>query len=235
MDHSLAEKSYRHIIRKLSRGELSPGTQLVNRTLASEIGVSVIPVREAIHRLASEGLVKHVPGAGAFVHKPSWQDLNDLYVLRDALESCAAEEAARYITEEQLVELDLILARMQKISCEIAARSARGATPAILNRWLDNEEEFHATLIDASRNQLLSKIIRDHRAVTGVFDAQRHDPSILSATVAETTCRDRQKLLHALRERNAALSRHLMSEQIQSGRRMVLEHFKKRRRSRTEQ
>ena len=69
MEQTLAEKSYDYIREKLSRGELPPGKRLVNRTLADEIGVSVIPVREAIHRLATEGLVEHVPGSGAFVRK----------------------------------------------------------------------------------------------------------------------------------------------------------------------
>ena len=86
MDQSLAEISYAYIRERLASGEFPPGKQLVNRTLAEEIGVSVIPVREAINRLSSEGLVDHVPGAGAYVRKANRQDLNNLYVLRDALD-----------------------------------------------------------------------------------------------------------------------------------------------------
>ena len=78
--------------------EFAPGKPLVNRTLADEIGVSVMPVREAINRLTSEGLVEHVPGAGAFVRKVDREQLNHLHVLRDALEGCAAGEATRNIT-----------------------------------------------------------------------------------------------------------------------------------------
>ena len=94
MTTSLAEQAYKHIRGKLSNGTFVPGEQLVNRVLATEIGVSVIPVREAINRLATEGLVEHVPGSGAFVRQADGQQLHDLYVLRDALESCAAGEAA---------------------------------------------------------------------------------------------------------------------------------------------
>ncbi|HEX6962142.1 MAG TPA: GntR family transcriptional regulator [Lacipirellula sp.] len=231
MDRSLAEKSYRHIVRKLSRGDFAPGAQLVNRTLASEIGVSVIPVREAIHRLASEGLVEHVPGAGAFVREPSWQDLDELYVLRDALESCAAEEAALHINEEQLDQLGQGLREMQDVCARINRRKGKVATPALLDCWLDCEEEFHAILIEAARNRLLSKVIREHRAITRVFDAHRHDPSLLTAEVATTTCRGRRQLLHALRERDAALCRRLMSEQIKVGRKTVFNHFNRRRKA----
>ena len=97
MEQTLAEKSYDYIRKRLAGGDLPPGKRLVNRVLADEIGVSVIPVREAIHRLASEGLVEHVPGSGSFVRKTDLHDLDNLYVLRDALESCAAGEAARFL------------------------------------------------------------------------------------------------------------------------------------------
>jgi DNA-binding GntR family transcriptional regulator len=227
VDRSLAEKSYHYIFRKLSRGELQPGMRLVNRSLADEIGVSVIPVREAIHRLASEGLVQHIPGSGAFVRELSWQDLDELYVLRDALESCAAEEAARHITEEQLERLRSIHAQMEEVQREIADCLHQHATSELLHRWLDCEEEFHEVLVDAARNSLLSKVVRDHRAVNQVFDAQRGDPAILTSQVALETCRERAKLLQALRDRNPALSRHLISAQIQLGRKTVLNHFRK--------
>ncbi len=229
MEQSLSEKSYRHIYRKLSRGELSPGARLVNRVLATEIGVSVIPVREAIHRLASEGLIRHIPGSGAFVRELSWQDLDELYVLRDALESCAAEEAARHISEDQLEGLESIVERMEGIHEEIATCSDQHATPGLLHGWLDCEEEFHEILVESARNSLLSKVVREHRAVNRVFDAQRNDPNILTSDVARRTCHERWRLLQALRDRNAALSRRLISEQIQLGRKTVLHHFRKNR------
>ena len=87
MHSTLTEKSYRHIRDLLVDGELQPGDRLVTRVLAEKIGVSLAPVREAIFRLSSEGLVEHVPGAGAFVRTPQAQDLEELYVLREAVEN----------------------------------------------------------------------------------------------------------------------------------------------------
>ena len=101
MERTLAEKSYDYIRKRLSEGDLPPGKRLVNRVLADEIGVSVIPVHEAIHRLVPESLVEYVPGSGAFFRKTNLHNLENLYVLRDALESCAAGTAARYMTEYQ--------------------------------------------------------------------------------------------------------------------------------------
>lgn len=228
MDRSLAEKSYRHIHQKLSRGELLPGARLVNRTLAGEIGVSVIPVREAIHRLASEGLVQHIPGSGAFVRELSLQDLDELYILRDALESCAAEEAAKHIDVDQLNKLEQIQTQMEQIRDDIAALPKGHATTELLHSWLDCEEDFHEIIIEAARSNLLSKVVREHRAVSNVFDAHRNDPMLLTIHCAEETCRERRRLLSALQQRDSALSRKLISSQIQIGRKTVLEHFRAR-------
>lgn len=231
MSQSLAEKSYEYIRDKLSRGELAPGNQLVNRALADEIGVSVIPVREAIHRLASEGLVEHVPGAGAYVRKPNRQDLDNLYVLRDALESCAAAEAARHIDEEQLEELEYLLGRARETVEQISKSPKGHSNKRQLNRWLDDEQQFHELLVEASRNELLAKVVHDTRAVGNVFEAQRSNPGLLTTEVAIETCESKAKLIKALRDRDPDRARKLMSDQIQRGRSVVLDYLKRQRRN----
>jgi len=227
MEQTLAERSYEYIRERVSRGDLPPGKRLVNRVLADEIGVSVIPVREAIHRLASEGLVEYVPGSGAFVRKTDPQDLDNLYVLRDALESCAAGEAARYITEHQLEELDSILCEAEGIARQIAQRARKHATKTQINTWLDTEQRFHQLLFEAARNPLLAKVAHDYRAVSQIFDAQRDDPQLLTSAVATQTCSGKADLIEAIRHRDHQRARELMSEQIQRGRRQVLNHFRR--------
>lgn len=113
----------------------------------------------------------------------------------------------------------------------IRQRKNKVATLSLLNRWLDCEEDFHVILVEAARNRLLSKIIRDHRAITRVFDAHRNEPYLLTAEVAEATCRGRQELIDSLRARDGKLSRRLMSDQIKVGRRTVGEHLNRRRRT----
>lgn len=233
MDPSLAEISYDYIRERLASGEYKPGKQLVNRTLASEIGVSVIPVREAINRLSSEGLVEHVPGAGAYVRKANRQDLNNLYVLRDALESCAAAEAAQYITEDQLDELECILDRARTTAKQISGTSKGYSTKRQLDRWMDDEQQFHELLIEASRNPLLAKVVKDNRAIGSVFEAQRNDPQLLTADVANAMCESKAELLQALRDRDPKRARQLMSDQIQRGRKTVIGFLNQQRRERT--
>ena len=229
MEPTLAEQAYQHIQRKLADGDLSPGTRLVNRTLAGEIGVSVIPVREAIHRLATEGLVEYVPGSGAFVRTTSPQDLDNLYVLRDALESCAAGEAARHIADHQLEELESVLEKAEEIARQLREQSRKHATKRQMHAWLDTEQQFHELLIEAARNPLLAKVTEEHRAIAKIFDAQRNDPQILTATVADQSCTGKRDLIQALRQRDHQRARELMSEMIQRGRKEVLQYIRRQR------
>jgi DNA-binding GntR family transcriptional regulator len=226
MQATLNQKAYQHVRQMLVCGELAAGQRLVTRALAEQIGVSLAPVREALHRLASEGLVQHHPGAGAFVRELSRQDLEELYVLRDATESCAAAEAAKYASDEQLDEMDEIVNRWSEIADEVARREK--ATKAQLNRWLDAEEQFHLILVEASRNRLLAKIIADHRAIATVFEAQRGNPDILTPDVCQQTCQARRELMQALRKRDADSARILMSQQIQRGKKTVLRFLRRR-------
>lgn len=231
MQDTLSEKTYRELRRMVLAGELEAGSQLVNRALAQHMEVSLAPVREAINRLATEGLVEHVPGAGAFVRKPSPQDLEELYVLREAVESCAAAEAARNITQGQLDALADLRGEFEAILSAIRREKSRTATDELLDRWLDCEEQFHRVVVDAARNRLLAKVIEDYTALGQVFGVQRRRAAILTLAVAEQTCRDHAAIADALRHRDADTARRLMSAHIQKGRKTVLEHLRGHRRS----
>ena len=231
VQETLSEKTYRELRRKVLTGELQAGSQLVNRSLAQEMSVSLAPIREAIHRLATEGLVDHVPGAGAFVRKPSQQDLDELYVLREAVESCAAAEAARNITERQLDALDEVRGEFDGLIAEIRRLKNQTATDAVLDRWLDCEERFHSVIVEAARNRLLAKVIDDYTALGQVFGVQRHRAAILTLAVAEQTSNDHAAIADALRGRDADAAHRLMSAHIQKGRKTVLDYMRDHRRN----
>ncbi|MCC9645165.1 GntR family transcriptional regulator [Rhodopirellula sp. JC740] len=225
MTVNLADRAYRHLRTRLSRGELAPGMRLVNRTLAADIGVSVIPVREAINRLASEGLVEQIPGAGAFVRKITREDLDDLYVLRDALESCAAGEAARNATSDQLDRFDEILKRVADTTDAIQKSKRGHSNKRQLHQWMDDEEAFHHLLIETSQNRLLAKVVDENRAITAVFECQRDSPKLLTAELAKRTLSSKRKLIEAIRKRDADQARQLMSQHIRRGQQTVVEFF----------
>ncbi|MEM7393005.1 MAG: FCD domain-containing protein, partial [Verrucomicrobiota bacterium] len=159
---------------------------------------------------------------GAYVRNPSRHDLEHLYVLRDALESCAAAEAARWITDSELECLDVILAEAWKISEAIRGKKEQWASRSQLERWLDGEQQFHELVIEASRNPLLVKVVEENRAISDVFDVQRQDPRLLTLELTEQTCRGKEELMEALREHDSDRARSLMSRLIQRGKKTVI-------------
>jgi DNA-binding GntR family transcriptional regulator len=225
MQQTLVEKSYRYLREKLAHGELGAGSQLVNRTLAAAIGVSLGPLREAINRLASEGLIEQVPGAGAFVRKPSRQELEDLYALLESVEGTAAADACRLIGDLQLEELDRLCADWNQLAEELQASEGQSPNPQQMERWANNEERFHSIVVEAARNMVLAKVIREHRMLARVFGAQRLQATALTSAIVSETAKDHCELIAALRRRDADAARSLTSQKVQKERRAVVRLF----------
>lgn len=84
--------------------ELKPNAPLIEKDLAEEFGISRTPVREALRYLEDEGLVIHIPGKGAFVAPISFQDLQYIFEVREALEGITCRNAVRRIPQTVLDE-----------------------------------------------------------------------------------------------------------------------------------
>lgn len=93
---SLSERAYFIIRERILRGELRLGAALSRRKLAVELGMSLVPVSEALQRLEGEGLIESKPRVGTRVYMPTAQDIRERYVVREALES----QSARLFSEK---------------------------------------------------------------------------------------------------------------------------------------
>ena len=102
-----------HLRTAILDGELKPGDWLRQKQIAEELGVSPMPVREALTKLSAEGVVEHVPYRGARVAILTTDDVADLYANRALLESMAAAAAAETITPEELAELRDLQSQMR--------------------------------------------------------------------------------------------------------------------------
>lgn len=101
------ERVYRDMKRMIMDGEFMPGDALTEKELSTRFGASRTPVREALQRLSREGLIRIVPGRGAFVTDISIPDIIELFQMREALEPYAARLAARSVNRaiiESLLE-----------------------------------------------------------------------------------------------------------------------------------
>ncbi|MEN6346894.1 MAG: GntR family transcriptional regulator [Armatimonadia bacterium] len=103
-----------HIRDAILEGRLAPGTPLRIGALAQELGVSPIPVREALQVLATEGLAVHLPRRGMVVSSLTAEDINDTYEVREALEGFAVRCAAGRMSPEGLAELQAMLGQMEE-------------------------------------------------------------------------------------------------------------------------
>jgi DNA-binding GntR family transcriptional regulator len=130
------------------KGELKPGERLMEMHLATKLGVSRTPIREAIRMLEKEGLAITIPRRGAQVAQMTEKDLEDVLEVRDALDNLAVISACQRITEEQLDELDMKLRVFQE---EIAKGNVREIVEA--------DEAFHNVIYDATNNPKLEAII----------------------------------------------------------------------------
>jgi len=124
---------------------LKPGSRLNVDELAAQLGVSLTPVRGAIQRLATEGLVEIRPRSGTFVATLSLQDVEETFQIRCALECLAAELAAGRLSVQSLRSLKGVLKELKKPMRDQASRE----THERLN------SEFHLAILQASSNRRL--------------------------------------------------------------------------------
>jgi DNA-binding GntR family transcriptional regulator len=96
----------------IMQGQLKPGQHIVEREIAQGMRLSRGPVRDALRILENEGLVVRYPHRGTFVAVMVMHDAEEIYSLRQALETLAVDYAIKYATGEQLDELDRIVDRM---------------------------------------------------------------------------------------------------------------------------
>ncbi|MEM9291557.1 MAG: GntR family transcriptional regulator [Acidobacteriota bacterium] len=106
---STVERAYQDILYRLLKGELRPGTWLRQDEIANRLGVSKIPVREALQRLAASGLVKIEPHRGAVVPSLNRADAEEVFELRLAIEPMLLERAMDKITIVDLAKAELAL------------------------------------------------------------------------------------------------------------------------------
>lgn len=177
---SLREKAYDCICRKLLSGELVAGSRLSNRKLADEIGVSQIPVREAIAQLVSEGLAERRAGVGCFVASITREELAELYDLREALEFHAVRNAAERITEADLEVMRECYEHIENVSSEVESAPGKAWSAEQITKWRDADLQFHLTIFRAAGNRRALKTVQDLHLLTRMFARNWVNPPVSS-------------------------------------------------------
>ncbi len=178
------EKVYDHIKQAIFDGRYKPGERLGEESLARETGVSRTPVRSALSRLATEGLIKPLGKRGYCHAGDSLEEMEELFELRAVLEGFALGLVARKISKETLKELDRYLARAKKAL-------ARNDIEEVF-KW---NTEFHDALtkLIADRPRLHS-LISDMRK----YVLRYRKDTLLYLKGAERSIEGHCRIMHAL-------------------------------------
>jgi DNA-binding GntR family transcriptional regulator len=218
----LPDRIYHHLRKKLISGKLSQGSRLDYKKISAEMGVSVTPVREAMGKLASEGLVELIPRAGAMVRKLSSQEAIQLYGVREAIETYASVKAADLITVPRLDQLQTLLTRMRVLIGKSFSARGKVMKGEDLAEFLEADLSFHMTIIEAAGNPRLTKLAGDSHIHSRIFGAERfgHDRELLEE--ADKTHRD---IYQALRNRDAISASRLVAKHIGRSLELTLTHL----------
>ncbi len=147
---------------RILAGEFAPGERLAEERLSAEMGVSRMPVREALRMLAAEGVVTILPRRGASVTAYTPAQVQELVEVRATLESLNAKLAARRKDPQQIAELQRVLAAGTKITEKTDLATIQ-----------ENNARFHEALEAIGANSVLSSIVRSLRDRTALIFARQ--------------------------------------------------------------
>ena len=144
-----ADAIYKQLYEAISGMMLVPGTPLQEKVLTQRFGVSRTPVREALIRLAEDGLVDIFPQAGTFVSRVPVGSIPEAVVIRQALEDAAVARTAAIASPEDLARIDAVLAEQRML-----------AGLGDLNRYHEADEAFHDTIALIAGYPSVSRLLR---------------------------------------------------------------------------
>ena len=196
---SVADHVERALRERILEGDLEPGSRLHQEALSEELGVSRTPLREALGRLAADGLVDVLPNRGARVAEVREDDLRASYEARLVIEPGAAALAARRADPGRIAALGEAVEELRSTGGEV--RAAYKANRA-----------FHLGLVAAAGNPYLSRLAEAlwvGRVGLRVYEAQR-DMSQFVALDAESHAH----ILEAIEARDEAGAERLTREHI---------------------
>lgn len=199
----LAEQVYQNLVDSIASGDLPAGTELREQHLAKQMNVSATPVREALRRLASDGLVEMVPYHGAVVRTLNQKEIQEAYSCREALERLAIREAISRITEEDISYLYELIEEFSHAAGVLEVSEA--------------SQKFDEYIYGLSDNETLCRLLG---MLKGVISRDRKYSSSNVARQKEIVMEHRA-IVDAMRDRDVEQAQKAISSHIQNGRKYI--------------
>jgi DNA-binding GntR family transcriptional regulator len=203
---NLTELTYRSIKQSVLNGTLGELSRLTEESLATQLGISKSPVREALNRLEAEGLVRIEARRGAYVRRFSAKEIRDLYELREMLEVHSIDTAT--ITPKLLSDLFASITRTKK-HLKLGNKLAH----------IEEDLRFHALITAATGNAELSRVLENVQQKSLLCRSKSYELSATTAPVAH------MKIFQALKNESKKEARLAMREHIVFVRERLLATF----------
>jgi DNA-binding GntR family transcriptional regulator len=204
---SLTDEVYDFLSSKIIAGKYSSGDWLRQEDISQQLGVSQTPVREALDRLVASGLAERVPYRGVRVPVLDSKEIVDAFISRLILESEAVRLAASIINPQQVEKLS-----------KLVDRTTRLVSLEDLSTLRQVNKEFHAKLVEAADNPLLSKL---YEITTNAFpdwmlyEYMFRHPELLQASLRRELS-EHQAIVEALAKNDPQMSSHHVANHIKN-------------------
>ena len=209
---SLGEEVYDALLSRLISLKIAPGSRIAVDSLVRELGVSQTPIRAALIRLESEGLVMKTHNVGySATPMPSREQFLQIYELRMLLEPHAAALAARHFSPNDEPELQTLLNNME--------RPDTGDAHTAYGKFAMQDAAFHAWIAKRSGNTLIEDTLARLHAHMHLFRVRFH------ARVTQEAIAEHAQIVQALRAKNEAAASAAMLQHLQRSQKRMTPYF----------
>lgn len=205
---TLGDNTYKDLKNLILSGKIKPGERLLYSELVDKLGVSQTPIREAFTRLENDGYLVTIKRKGTFVREVSEKDIKEIFQIREMLEALAARLVCRTATEEDILELE-------NINTQFSFAAKNNDTAVCTQEDLN----LHEAILKLSRNSML--ITLTSKTNFNILSIIRRNPQ--KSDAAHKNSAMHQKIIGAIRQRNADEAEHLMRLHIREGMQEILD------------
>lgn len=191
-------QAYDAVRRSIHEGELKPGTRLREAELAEILGFSRTPIREALSRLESEGLITNDGAKGLIVTQLDYQMVDELYAMRKILEGTAAKLAAQKATDTEISILERIVDQDESFVEDPVKLAA-------------NNKIFHEMLYQCAHNRYLLKMANSLQETMSLLGRT----TLADISRAKESNREHLALISAIKNRDALLAQKIAQDHLQ--------------------
>jgi DNA-binding GntR family transcriptional regulator len=156
------EQAYNFILEGILSGELAPGMRIPSETIAEQLGISRMPVRDALRRLEGDGAITIYANRGAVVAEYSKDEVIQLIEMRAVLEGMGARFALSNITQREMEEIEHLRIRMDRSTDD-------------LGQWIMHHDAFHNYITSLSGRPLLTRQTKKIRLMLRPYFRKHHE------------------------------------------------------------